>query len=192
MWRIKMDFNEVIKQYPYLSGKPIDYLYDPRSGDNRYLEAYPPGETGNPNDPRPKQLPINRYGIHVLSPNVTPLDILGDYVSHGAVKDDPILKKMYDEFQSTVPDSVMKERYKVHQQRYGEKRPFEEWLQTAGMPEYFRGYTFNQWNKPEEMYTQQQLQILDKIKEYVGVTKPSKIENLFYKDPFSAPDYSIE
>ena len=187
-----MNFEDIVKQYPYLADKPVDYLYSPRVGDNRFLEAYPPEETGDPRDPRPKELPLGRYGIQVFNPKTTALDVLGDYVSHGAVKDDPILKKMYDEFQSTVPEKLMRERYKVHQQEYGEKRPFSEWLSTSGMPEYFRGYTFNQWQNPEQMYTPEQLKILDKIKTYVGVTPPDKVENPFYKDPFSAPDYTIE
>jgi hypothetical protein len=33
----------------------------------------------------------------------------------------------------------------------------------------FRGYTFNQWENAKDMYTPQQLQVLDQVRKYLGV-----------------------
>ena len=95
--------------------------------------------------------------------------MLADYVSHHAVKNDPVLQALYTEFESNVDPAVLKQRYEVHRKKYGEKRPYEQWKERTGLPELFRGYTFNQWDNAEEMYTPQQLDILNRVRGYVGV-----------------------
>jgi hypothetical protein len=185
-----MDFEQIVKTYPYLAGKPIDFIYTPVSGETRMLETYPPGEPGSKESPRPKALPIGRYGIQVFSKDTRPIDVLADYVSHSAVYSDPVLKNLYQQFKSSVPESVMRERYDVHKKQYGETRPYKDWLEIAGMPEYFRGYTFNQWENPESLYSPEQLKILDKVKNYLGISQPKEnVQNPFYQDPFGTMQY---
>ena len=187
-----MDYNDILKQYPYLVGKPIDFLYTPNPNADVYLETYDPEETGPPHARRPKELPMGRYGIQVFKPTTRPIDILGDYVSHAGVNEDPILKKLYADFKSATPDAVMKARYKEHQS-FGEKRPYSKWLERTGYPELFRGYTFDQFGSDSaRMYSPEQLNILNKVKQYVGISPPpSPIPEpvLMYKDPFGAPDF---
>jgi hypothetical protein len=65
---------------------------------------------------------------------------------------------------------TMQNRYKHAQKDYGEDRPFDEWNSRSGMPEYFRGYTFNQWPNAEEMYRPEDLEKLDSIKGLLGIT----------------------
>ena len=51
-----------------------------------------------------------------------------------------------------------------------EKRPYEQWYQMTGLPEMFRGYTFNQFGQnAEQMYTPQQLETLNAVRQYLGI-----------------------
>ena len=65
----------------------------------------------------------------------------------------------------------MQEQYAYYQQHpeYKESRPYEEWLKASGMPAYFRGYTFNQWDDAKDMYTPEQLKILDAVQSYLRI-----------------------
>jgi hypothetical protein len=158
-------FDKAQKEYPYLQGKDISFAYTPTPNETRQLEFYPPEETQ-----RPAYIPSGRPGIEVFNPNVKPIDILGDYVSHYAVQNDPRLKEMYGQFQQSIDPATMQQRYQYHQQNFGEQRPYEQWLQQTGLPEYFRGYTFNQWgDNAAQMYTPQQLNILNQIRNYLGI-----------------------
>jgi hypothetical protein len=65
---------------------------------------------------------------------------------------------------------MMQERYKFHQQNFGEKRPYDLWLQHTGIPEMFRGYTFDQWGpNAAKKYTPEQLNILNQVRQYLGI-----------------------
>jgi hypothetical protein len=166
-------FDRAKKDYPYLADKDIAYKYSPSKG-RGFLEFYPPGETGSPEYPRPKELPVGKVGIEVFDPKTRPLDILADYVSHYGVEKDPYLAERYKKFSESMDDRqrrILKEQYRYYQQhpKYKEQRPYEEWEKMSGMPGYFRGYTFNQWEKPKEMYTPQQIQLLDEVRKYLGI-----------------------
>lgn len=161
------------KQYPYLADKNIDFVYTPGGG-RGMLEFYPPGESGDPQFPRPQQLRMDRPGVQVFDPKTTPLDILGDYVSHYGVKADPFLAQRYQQFsQSLDPkqQQILREQYAYYQNhpQYKETRPFEQWLEMSGLPGYFRGYTFNQWPDARGMYNAEQLKMLDEVKKYLGI-----------------------
>lgn len=161
--------NKAVEKYPYLKDKGIDFIYTPNAGAGRMLEFWPPDEQGDPSSPRPKELPIGRSGVQAFKSGVSPEDVLGDYVSHYGVTKDPQLAQLYQQFQASVPDSVMRQRYAYHVQNLGEKRPYDQWLKQTGMPEYFRGYTFNQWQDAQKMYSPDQLKILDQVKAYLGI-----------------------
>jgi len=158
-------FEKAQKEYPYLAGKDIAFAYNPRPGD-RQLEFYSPEETE-----RPKQIPAGRVGLEVYKPTVKPLDILGDYVSHYAVQNDPRLKEMYARFQSQLDPKEMQRRYEWHKANAGETRPYEEWYRLTGLPEVFRGYTFNQW--PEDFskryYSPEQMRTLNEVRSYLSI-----------------------
>lgn len=157
------------EQYPYLANKDVAYLYTP-SKEQRYLEFYSPEETGSPEEPRPAQLPIGKVGIQVFNPQTRPIDILGDYVSHYGVQQDPKLQQYYQQFAQQLDPAVMQERYQWHQQNAGEQRPYQQWYESSGLPEVFRGYTFDQWGpEGKNFYTPEQLQILNQVRNYLGV-----------------------
>jgi hypothetical protein len=157
-------------QYPYLKDKNISYINTPNEKDNRYLEFWPPNEPGAPEMPRPKELPINSVGIQVIKQKTTPTDILADYVSHYGVNNDKELNKLYKDFEKVTPKKDMEERYKYHVKNYGEDRPYEQWYKSTGLPEIFRGYTFNQWGENSaNYYSPEQLKVLDKVRKKLGV-----------------------
>ena len=161
------------EEYPYLQDKQIDFLYSPSKFNDKsgVLEFYPPDEPGAPDRPRPKELPMGRVGIEVFSPKTRPIDVLGDYVSHWGVNVDPKLQDYYSRFQQIVPEEVMQKRYQEHQRLFGEKRPYQDWYDISGFPEYFRGYVFNQF--PEDFSQQQfnaeQMQLLNEVRKYLGI-----------------------
>jgi hypothetical protein len=166
-------FERAQQEYPYLSGKDIAYKYSPNQG-RGFLEFYDPEETGSPEYPRPKELPLGKVGIEVFDPKTRPIDILADYVSHYGVEKDPYLTQRYQEFiNSMSPEQrqILREQYQYYQQHpeYKEQRPYEEWEKISGLPGYFRGYTFNQWENPQEMYSPQQIQLLDQVRQYLGI-----------------------
>ena len=161
------------KEYPYLSGKDIAYKYSPQQG-RGFLEFYDPQETGSPEYPRPKELPLGKVGIEVFDPKTKPIDILADYVSHYAVEQDPYLAKQYEQFSGSMgPEQRqrLQEQYQYYQQHpdYKEQRPYQEWEKASGIPGYFRGYTFNQWPDSSKMYTPEQLNTLNAVKKYLGI-----------------------
>jgi hypothetical protein len=168
-------FETAQKEYPYLSGKDIAYKYSPQQG-RGFLEFYDPQETGSPEYPRPKELPLGKVGIEVFDPKTRPIDILADYVSHYGVEQDPYLTQQYQQFAGSMSPEQrqrLQQQYQYYQQHpeYKEQRPYQEWEKASGMPGYFRGYTFNQWDNPQEMYTPQQIQMLDQVRKYLGVVK---------------------
>ncbi len=166
-------FEKAQQEYPYLANKNIAYKYSPNKG-RGFLEFYDAEEIGSPEFPRPKELPLGKIGIEVFDPKTKPIDILADYVSHYGVEQDPFLVERYKQFASSMTPEQrqrLQEQYKYYQQHpeYREQRPYEEWEKISGLPGYFRGYTFNQWDNPQELYTQQQLQMLDEVRRYLGV-----------------------
>lgn len=161
------------KEYPYLADKDIAFTYSPKVKTKNQLESWPVGETGSPDYPRPANIPIDKFGMQVFkTQGGTPINMLGDYVSHHGVENDPKLKDMYQQFQASLDPAKMQERYAYHQNKLGEKRPYDQWYQSTGLPEMFRGYTFNQWGNPKQaakMYTPEQLKILDQVRQYLNI-----------------------
>ena len=169
----QMLFDKAKTDYPYLSDKDISFKYSPNQG-RGFLEFYPPDEPGSPEYPRPKELPMGRVGIEVFDPSTKPLDILADYVSHYGVESDPYLSERYQNFvKSMTPDQNqrLQEQYKYYQEHpeYKEQRAFEDWAKASGLPGYFRGYTFNQWPDSTQMYTPEQLNVLNQVRSYLGI-----------------------
>jgi hypothetical protein len=158
-------FENAKKEYPYLADKDIAFDYAPGQG-RGFLEFYSPEETGSPEYPRPQNIPLGRVGVQVFDPKT--------YVSHYGVENDPYLSERYQQFQqSFTPEQQqrLQEQYAYYQQHpeYKESRPYEEWLKASGMPGYFRGYTFNQWDDAKDMYTPEQLKTLDAVRSYLRI-----------------------
>ena len=166
-------FENAKKEYPYLADKNLAFKYSP-SGGRGFLEFYGPDETGSPEYPRPKDIPMGQVGVEVFNPKVRSKDILADYVSHYGVEQDPFLKERYQQFLGSFTpqqQETLKEQYKWYQNdpEFKETRPYEEWLNISGLPAFFRGYTFDQWEDAKEMYTPEQLKTLDAVRSYLGI-----------------------
>jgi hypothetical protein len=161
-----------VQKYPYLRGKDIQYVSTRDPTDFRILEFWDKSSKGftrgDKEYPRPPELALGKVGVQDIK-GATPLDILGDYVSHYAVNNDPKLAEMYQAFKTSVPDSVMRDRYNYHVSKLGERRPYKEWLDVTGLSEYFRGYTFNQWKNAKSLYGPEQLRILNQVRDYLQI-----------------------
>lgn len=159
------------QEFPYLKGKNINVVVDPESKIGGKLEFYDEKETGTGDTPRPKGLPLGQVGVEIRDTNIRPIDILGDYVSHYAVYNDPKLKPLYDEFIKTIPEQQQRDRYKYAVENFGEDRPYEVWKEMSGDPGMLRGYVFDQFPKEEldRIYSPEQIKLLDRIKDYLGI-----------------------
>ena len=169
---VKEDLMQQAKSaYPYLRDKKFGFVSTPNEQDRRSLEFYAAGEPGSPEEPRPKELPLDMPGVQVFKSKVKPIDILGDYVSHHAVKSDPVIKPIYDEFVRTIDPNLLQHRYEYDVKHSGEKRPLQQWAEASGIPSMFRGYTFGQWPSDfnDKIFTPQQKAIMDKAKKVLGV-----------------------
>jgi len=161
------------EQFPYLADKNLAFKYSPGSG-RGFLEFYGPDEEGSPEYPRPKEIPMGQVGVEVFDPKTRPMDILADYVSHYGVEQDPYLKERYQQFISSfTPEQLqrLQEQYQYAQQHpdFKESRPYEQWAASSGIPAYFRGYTFDQWKDSQDIYTPQQLDLLNQVRQYLGI-----------------------
>lgn len=156
--------------YPYMQDKEVNFMQSKRPGEGKKLEYWPNDEPGDEAYPRPPELPIGKAGIEVFEKDVRPIDVLADYVSHEGVYRDPKLAALYQEFAKRTDPAVLQARYQYHRENYGENRPYEQWLERAGLPEIFRGYTFDQWGKDaKDYYTPEQLEVLDEVRRYLGI-----------------------
>jgi hypothetical protein len=163
-------FQQAISQYPIIQKYGVQGKVSPNARDG-YLEFWPPGESGPPEYPRPKEFGDNP-GVEIYKDTTRPIDVLGDVTSHWLINQDPVVSKYYDDFKASMsPDqrNRLKGQYEHAQQNFGEQRPYEEWESMSGMPGYFRGYPFKQWPDDfnKEAYSPEQMQQLDGMMQYL-------------------------
>ncbi len=80
------------------------------------------------------------------------------------------IKQTYQEFGASLQPwqhDRLREQYAHAQQNEGETRPYEDWKAISGLPAYFRGYPFQQWDNAKELYTAEQTQNLDGMMNYL-------------------------
>lgn len=162
------------QQYPILDSHSIGFKNNPGGGDG-YMESWPPNETGTPDRPRPKEFPLNQFGVENYRPDSRPIDVLADVTSHYLIKSDPVVKNIYEVFSSSLQpfqENILKEQYQHAVTNEGEKRPYEDWKVNSGLPGYLRGYTFKQWPDDfnQKAYTLSQMKLLDGLMGYL--TRP--------------------
>lgn len=164
-------------QYPILKDQDYGYTenFRPNAG---FLEHWDPGDPGQaPTSDtdlsalRPKDLPMDKHGLEIRDPTTRPIDILGDIASHHLINTDPVVKKAYDDLQGSITpqqQGMLQDQYAYAQKNEGETGSYDDWKQRAGMPGFFRGYTFQQWPKEfnDTAYTQDQRDGLDKLMNY--------------------------
>lgn len=166
-------------RYPILKNYDYGYVenFRPNAG---FLEHWDPGDKGaaptseNSLDAlRPKELPLGKPGLEIRDPNTRPIDILGDIVSHHLIDTDPTVKAAYEKLQASLTphqQDILKDQYDYAQKNEGETGSFDDWKSRAGMPGFFRGYTFQQWPKEfnDKAYTPEQRADLDKLMGYLS------------------------
>ena len=172
-----------LQDYPYLQDKDLNVVYNP-DREQGMLEFYPPGEVGSEKYPRPEQFPIEKFGVDIRSPMTRPIDVLGDYVSHYGIYTDPVLMASYKEIEKSLTGEqkgFLKRQYEDYKRGYfvdeggnkvslpKTKESFEEWLDLSGLPGFYRGNLFNQWEDSEQFYTPRQLELFKQAKQYLGV-----------------------
>jgi hypothetical protein len=158
------------QQYPILNNYDIGYKYSEGRAPFM-LESWGPGMSESiPGVNRPKEFPNDKLGIEVFDPKTKPIDILGDVVSHHLVKTDPKIKGMYEDFTKSIEpwqEDILHEQHEYAKKSYGEDQSYEDWKNVAGLPAYFRGYPFKQWDNSENMYTKDQMKNLDGMMNYL-------------------------
>ena len=117
-------------------------------------------------------MPLDKPGLEIRDPTTRPIDVLGDITSHHLINTDPVVKQAYDKLQSSITpqqQSVLQNQYEYAQKNEGETGSFEDWKSRAGMPGFFRGYTFQQWPKDfnDKVYTPEQKADLDGVMTYL-------------------------
>ena len=140
------------------------------------LETWPAGEVGGGlTGKRPGGIPLETEGVSVHG-NLRPMDVLGDVTSHMMTNPKsayykPELDALYRQFTASLDPAMQNERYQYARKHFGETRPFEQWAEMSGYPGMMRGYVFDQWPKEEfpRMYTPEQMQMLDQIKQLLGI-----------------------
>jgi hypothetical protein len=159
------------EEFPRLKGLDMGYKYTPKEG-RGFIEFFPPDEPGSPDYPRPKELPMGKPGIEVYDPKTRPIDVAGDIASHWMIYNEPKMMDYYSKFRQSIrPEQQqrMQQQYQFYQQNYGETRPYEKWYEMTGLPGYFRGYPFQQWEPEfnEQAYTPEQRALLDEMIMYL-------------------------
>jgi hypothetical protein len=160
---------DAMKEFPILGRLGLAYKYNPGGGEG-FLEFWPGDEPGTKNHPRPPEFPLGQMGVEVYNPKTRPSDIMGDVASHHLVNVDPPMQAYSQQFQeSMTPEQQQRlhEQYVYAQENFGETRPEEHWRNVTGMPGYFRGYAFDQWETPKELYTQEQMTMFDEMMQYL-------------------------
>jgi hypothetical protein len=160
------------QQYPVLQGQNYGYVENFGGKGGGFLEHWAAGEGGAPDTPRPSQLPLDQMGLEIRNPKTRPIDVLGDIVSHNLVNTDPTIKTAYQNFQQSLTPAqhkLLAEQYQHSRRHEKEKRSFEDWKNTSGMPSLFRGYAFQQWPQKfnDRTYTPQQKQMFDQMMQYL-------------------------
>ena len=114
---------------------------------------------------------MGSIGIELLNEKTRPIDILGDVVSHHLVNIDPTFKRYYHAFEQSLTEGQQQQLNSQYQHARlpsdmggeGETRPYQDWYKQTGLPAYFRGYAFQQWENPQDLYTPSQLKMFDEM-----------------------------
>jgi len=157
-------WERTLQEYPALSNLGLHFTYTPKEKAG-YLEWWPSGEPGTTKNPRPSTIPLQGMGVEVYAPSTRPIDIAGDVVSHHLVNTDPRFKDIYTQFEQSLQPwqrDILKKQYQYAVKNEEETRPYEQWYGASGLPGYFRGYPFQQWDDPS-YYSYDQRRLLDTI-----------------------------
>jgi hypothetical protein len=163
------------KQYPWIANIP--HVYHTVPG-RRNLEAWPPGEPGTVDYPRPTELPLDQFSLEIFDRSIRPEDVMGDIVSHGTRFSDETVRNMYAQFAASITpqqERMLQQQYAWSRENDEERRPYAHWREQSGLPAHFRGYTFQQTGDfpgtfeelANRYYTGDQRNLLDALNQYL-------------------------
>ena len=169
-----MVMDRVLQQWPRLQQYNWNLIDSTAQGqkDMRRIEFYPPDEGQNPTPGRPT--------IEVFDPRLRgdalEAPLAGDML-HYLTRVDPTWAAMRNEFaEALTPEQRATDRqaYQTHQQRFGEKRPFDKWMEISRLDQYLGAglkgpVEGSDWST--ERYSQQQHAILGRMSEYLQGTQ---------------------
>ena len=113
---------------------------------------------------------MGQMGVEVRDPKTRPEDVAADIVSHHMIDSDPQVSQSYRKLLMSMrpwQQQKLTQQYDYAKRYYKEDRPFKVWAERTGEPGWLRGYLFGQWKNPEEMYTPEQIKMLDQLKAYL-------------------------
>ncbi len=153
--------------YPMLNNLGVQFKETP-SANRGYMEFWPPGETGAPDAPRPKEFDLAKPGVDVYRKDTQPKDVMGDIASHYLNSNEPVVTKNYQDFRMSLTGKqmkIIKDQHKWSQENEGETRNFKDWFETAGLPAVYRGYAFQQYPAEfiDQFYTPRQKALGDQL-----------------------------
>lgn len=163
-------------QFPILKSSGILYKYTPRPGpfgpgQGSHLETWPPKEEGTSESPRPKEFPIDQYGIEVYNPKAKTAYVMGDALAHVLRFTDPKVKQVYQQLAASVTpaqkQSIMNDYH--HNVLAGtEHRPADFYYMYSGLPQFFGDFL----SGGSSRYTPQQRQLADDLLKYITQVAP--------------------
>lgn len=161
--------DRTIQEYPGLEEplRAIAFRVSPRAkGDRRGLEFYAPDEE--------RSFAPGHVAIEVFDPEAQPKDVAGDLVSHWLARGrDPVVTHAYNEFEASLtPEqkATLRSHY-AWDRKHGEDRDYATWYRMSGLPAYFRGRLFRQWDENDGPYTPEQLARFELLDRYLRTPK---------------------
>lgn len=161
------------KQYPFTKNTDVKLVQsnDPGLG---FLETWPPQEEGSKDYPRPKTLPMDKYGISVYNKRVSPQDVAADIFSHA---DNYGQQVGHNVAASLTPGQIaeMRDQYLDYQATIDEGSPHvQERAKLNGTSALLRNAVMNQGGGEglgQFHFNVAQRNMIDKAKNYVATGK---------------------
>jgi len=152
--------SSIKEEYPMFSDITVRDLRDQGTLDERRMEYYSPEDS-----------PTGEEMIDIFDPELQGEElqnaIIGEFL-HSAPKRSKEYAELRDVIQSIkTPQQIQDDisRYEYAKENYGEKRPFEKWLDVSGLDAFIRGYAVKQWDS--EYYTDEQKLVIDMMMDIV-------------------------
>lgn len=150
------------EQYRFLKNLNLKIITNPQEG-RGYAETWPANETGAPDYPRPKDIPLNQHGIEIYKPDRFSVhDIAGE-----GLHIDPVAARVRALITPTLTPEQQRILTKQPDYAMGDL-PVQRRMQNA-TDAAMRGYLVNQWPADEarNFWNEEQLKHLDQLKEYM-------------------------
>lgn len=137
--------------YKFLENHNFNVVVSKNRGQG-YAETYPIGETGSPEEPRPKELPINAIGVEIRKPEEFTKHDLAAEILHA----DPVANRTREELKASfTPEQIQSLKntagdYQATMEE-GPKKGIEERALNNATDSLLRAYTIGQWESMQKV-----------------------------------------